>query len=320
MGEDGIPVGIIGGADREDYLLDMGPGTSAKYNAEDIREEENPQSIIVPGTGERLPLAGNVLIPRYDGIFYLKKAAELTSEKETLASVHYKIAEMYEWAGSKKMAMPYFEKSLALLPDNANTRLKLINIYTGLYKNSKALVQLNYLSDNGLINFNNRLLFAKFNILAGNFDKASKLLNKADSIHPYFLPEIYNLYGLSNMLANKPKEAIAFYKSYLKADINWVETYYIGDSTSIDGDIYPLYARIGDKRSIAAYTLSRLYAKTANNKAALQWLETAIKYGFNYSFVLLNDPLMDGLRKTSKWQTLINGIEVKKYKSNKPVD
>ena len=301
----------------EDYSLDIGPGTSNQYVPEDI-SLGSPGAIIIPGTGEHVELAEEVLFPRYDGIMYLKKAAELISEKETLSSINYKIAEIYGWAGSKKLAYPYFEKSLALVPGNINARLKLVELYTALYKNSKAFEQLNYLYDSGRISFNNRLLFAKFNILAGNFDKATQLLNKADSIHPYFLPEIYNLYGLSNMLANKSKEAIAFYKSYIKADR--IDSYYVGDSTSPDGFIIPLYARIEDKRSIAAYTLSRLYAETANKAAALQWLETAIGYGFNYSFVLQNDPLMDGLRKTAKWQTLVNGIDMKKYRSNKPAN
>ena len=37
----------------------------------------------------------------------------------------------------------------------------------------------------------------------------------------------------------------------------------------------------------------------------------------NYSFVLQNDSYMENLRKTEKWQTMISGISMKKYKKNK---
>jgi len=161
-------------------------------------------------------------------------------------------------------------------------------VYTALHKNSSALDQLNFLYDSSLISFDKRLQLARFNIYAGNFTIANALLNKADSIHPYVLPEIYNLYGLSNMLANKSKEAIPFYENNIKQ----VEE---------------------DKRKFTAYTLASLYAETGNNREAIQWLETAIGYGFNYSFVLLNDPLMDKLRNTQKWKTLVGSIAMKEY-------
>ena len=64
------------------------------------------------------------------------------------------------------------------------------------------------------------------------------------------------------------------------------------------------------------YSLSRLYAKTGNNKEALKWLQSAIEFGFNYSYVLQNDPFMDNLRRTAKWKTVINSIPAKKYKSS----
>ena len=92
------------------------------------------------------------------------------------------------------------------------------------------------------------------------------------------------------MLANKPKDAIRFYDNYNNLVSN---------------------------RKISAYTLARLYAKTGNNKKAMLWLQTAIDAGFNYSFVLQNDPLMDGLRNTAKWQTMISGISMKEYKTKK---
>ena len=71
---------------------------------------------------------------------------------------------------------------------------------------------------------------------------------------------------------------------------------------------------------ISAYTLARLYAKTGNNNKAMQWLETAIGYGFNYTYVLKNDGYMLNLRKTAKWQKMINSISMKVYNKSKTVE
>lgn len=274
---------------------------------------------LVPGTSERIKYADAIYLPRKDGIMYLKKAAELISEKEALADIHFKIGNIYLWAGSKKQAYPYFEKSLALIPGNANARLTLIDIYKALYKNRAALKQLNYLYDSSQINFEKRMLMAKFTVHAGQFTTANSLLNKAEMIYPYTVPEITDLRGRLNLLYGKPKEAITFYKAYLRTDMDWIDIYSTEDSTTADGDRIVTYV-FGDRRRFTAYTLSRLYAGTENKSEAFKWLETAIEYGFNYSFVLQNDPLMEELRKTAKWRTLVNSITAKQYGKVNPTE
>lgn len=255
---------------------------------------EHPTSYTVPGTQEYMAMSGPVYLPRRDGINYLKRAAELLSEKETLGDIFYKIGNIYLWAGSKKQAYPHFEKSLALVPANANTRLKLVDTYTALFKNRAALQQLNYLHDSTEINFEKRLLLAKFNIHAGEFKKANDLLTRAEIIYPYLLPVIDNLRGLANMLAGKPGNAITFYKKSFNAQ-----------------ETDPWFN---------SYSLARLNAKTGNTKDAWKYLQTAVDHGFNYSFVLQNDIYMESLRKTDKWQTMISSIVMKKYKKDKVVN
>jgi tetratricopeptide (TPR) repeat protein len=280
-------------SESSNFDLDIGRGTSENFESnrgvnelEPVIETKELSGAIELEEVEKV----NMWIgqPRLYAILYLTKAAEMIGDRERRASIYFKIAEIYIRAGSKKRAFPYFEKSLSMLPDNANIRIKLAEVYTALHKNSAALTQLNYLYDSILISFDKRLQLARFNMYAGNFAKANALLKKADTIHPYVLPEIHNLYGLSNMLANKPEQAIPFYENNIKQ----VE-------------------RV--KRKFPAYTLASLYAKTGNYQKALQWLETAIGYGFNYSFVLQNDPLMEKLRNTPKWKTLVGSIAKKAY-------
>ena len=252
----------------------------------------------IQGTKEFISLADPIYMPRKDGIHYLQRASELISEKETLADIHFKTGNIFLWAGSKKQAYPFFEKSLELVAENANARFTLVDIYAALYKNKAAMKQLNYLYDSSQINFEKRLLLAQFNIHAGQFETANNLLDKAEAIHPYTVPEIEDLRGRLNLLKNKPKEAIEFYYRSLAA----CEMYPGDEVKTFTGS--------------TLYTISRLYAKTGKNKEALKWLQSAIDFGFNYSYVLHIDPFMNNLRKTQKWKAMVAGISIRSYKSN----
>jgi tetratricopeptide (TPR) repeat protein len=247
---------------------------------------------IIPGTNDTIILASPIYMPRKDGIAYLKRAAELVSDKEVLTDINFKIGNIYLIAGSKKQAYPYLEKSLSFDSGNVNTRLQLIDIYAALYKNRGALKQLDYLYDSSQINFEKRLLLAQFDIRAAQFDKANELLNKAEYIYPYVLPEIANLRGLLNMLAGKTAEAIAFYKKNI--DVKKKDLWFTN------------------------YSLARLYAITDNKTEAWKYLQKAINAGFNFSFVLQNDSFLENLRNTPQWQSTISSIAMKKYKKVSP--
>jgi Tfp pilus assembly protein PilF len=264
-------------------------------------------------TGEIISIADHIYLPRKDCIFYLKRAAELLSEKEILADINFKIGKVYIWAGSKKQAHPYLEKSIALIPGNANARLTLIDMYTALFKNKAAFEQLDYLYNNKQIDYPKLLLFSKFNMLSANYDRGQKLLNEAEYIYPYKSRELYNLQGLSYMLANKLRDAIKFYELYVKTDTADTDTLFTTVAHRI-GDLTRIKKVKIDSRRMQAYTLARLYAKTGKSAEALKWLETAINYGFKYSYVLQHDSYMESLRKTSKWQTMISGMFMIKYK------
>lgn len=250
---------------------------------------DNTSSDVIAGVNKVYNWVAPIDHPREDGITYLTRAAELLSEKEAIADIYFKIGNIYLWLNSQKKAYPFFERSIALMPDNANARQTLIDIYRLHIMNKAALEQLNYLYDSSQVNFEKRLLLAQFNIHAGQFENADELLNKAEFIYPLAVPEIADLRGRLNMLANNPEKAIVFYENYVKTGI---------------------------KKSSTAYTLSRLYAKTGKNSEAFKWLETAIKNGFNHTFVLQYDPLMDNLRETAKWKTLVGSISKKEYRSN----
>ena len=278
------------GKDDDLVLFDRSStGAPAVFILDNIREIGR-ESFEIPGTKESIGLADAIYMPRKDGIKYLVKAAELLSEKETQGDINFKIGNIYVWAGSKKQAYPFYVKSIEFIPDNANARLHLVDVCKAIYKNREAMTQLNYLYDSSQINFHKRLLFAEFSIHGGEFIKATRLLNEAESIHPYVLPEFSDLRGRLAMLSNLPDNAIAFYKTFTKL-------------MPKDPNVY--------------YTLARIYAQKKQPKEAWEFLESAIAKGFNYSFILKTDPYLVEMRTTGKWNDLMKKITPKKYNIEK---
>ena len=244
----------------------------------------------LPGTGERIKLADYpIATPRKDAIYYLSKAAELIKETETLADINFKIGNVYEWAGSKKMSYPYYANAVDLVPTNAGFRLKMIDVCHRLFKNRKGLENLEYLYKNNQINFPDRMLLAEFDIHAGQFAEAKKLLDSALTIHPYYIPAIEDLNGRLLLLSGQPKEALPYYRAYLTGNEN---------------------------DSMALYTIGRLYAKMGNATEAFKWLEKSMAKGFNYSFVLTYDPAWASYRKLPAWEALNKRFPKKKIYQN----
>lgn len=249
-----------------------------------IREQN--AYVEIPGTKEFVSLADAIYTPRKDGIEFLSKAADLMTETNTLADIYFKIGNIYVWAGSKRQAYTFFDKSIQLDPENAATRLKLIEVATAIYKNRTALDQLNNLYDNKTINFPNRMKLAEFSAHAGQFGKAKKLLTEAASIHPYTLSEIAELNGRIELLSQRPKQALPFYQDYLAAHPHHEST---------------------------LYTIARIYAKAKNTTEAWKWLEKSLKGGFSYYWVLKFDECWNDMRKSPRWQELTAGISIKQY-------
>jgi tetratricopeptide (TPR) repeat protein len=271
-----------------DLQEDLGRGVSYTGCGQYISvNQDSTEPTRMPATEEWLPLSRPIYYPRYDGIKYLKKAAELISVRELQGEINYKIGNMYIWAGSKKQAYPFLAKSLEFVPGNANTRLQIVDVCAATYRNRIGLEQLSFLYDSSQINFQNRLLFSEFAMYAGQFDKSKKLLNEAEAINPYPLTEITDLNGRLAFLSGKTNDAIAFYKAVLDERPD---------------DMY------------ACYSLARLYAGKKNNKEAFNWLSRAINKGFNYSFIFKYDPVMANLREKADWIAATKKIHAKDWR------
>ncbi len=245
-----------------------------------------PKTISLPGTFKYIELALPIFTPRNDAITYLRMADSLSTEALIKADINFKIANVFVWAGSKKQAYPYYARSISLDTANANARMNFVDISKAIYKNRAGLEQLNYLYDHQQINFPKSMLYAEYCIHAGEFEKAKKILEEAQAIHPYVVSGSYDLMGRLYFISNQPERSIAWYNEYLSAKPN---------------DPFTLYS------------MAKLNMQSNKSKDAWRYLEEAMKNGFHYAYVLNTDPAWENFRKDARWASLLQKYPVKEY-------
>ena len=203
-----------------------------------------------------------------------------------LVEINDHLGDLFVWQGLKELAGKHYEKAMSLQPQNTGIRLKTIDVHDANYHFSNALVHLEVLAKKKEINYAKEVLLAKYFIHASDFRQALLHLKNAESIHPYKMAEIKNLYGRLALLSNKPMDAVKYYKEYLLLQPNDQE---------------------------AMYSVARMYAKTGNKSQAWKWLKAALDHGFLYDFVLKFDPYWVSYRKELKWKKLLSNYKMRQY-------
>lgn len=242
--------------------------------------------IILPGINEGRTLQADIADPRWQAITWLKVADSLQREPGVKADISFKLGQVYHRAGSAGQALPHFEKAIELEPANAAARMQVVDMARMVYRNRKGYAQLTYLFDSAQINFPHRLLYAEWSLRAGNPEKARKVMQEAQVMYPFYLPEAQPLNARSWMAA----------KQYTKA--------------------IPLFREVANRQQQDAgawYSLARCYALAGNGSEALKVLETAIGKGFNYGFVLDADVAWAAYRKQSQWSVLLKKVKRREY-------
>ncbi len=279
--------GITFSLDQKEIKADEDEESFVNENQLKNSKIKSVASITLPGTDETFNLSTDILLPGTEGIGFLIKADSLLLyDENTLADINNKIADLYVWQGLPEMANKHYQKSVNLKPDNANTRLKLVDTYAETYHLSSALLQLDSLFKRREINYPKQVLLAKYDIHSGRFKEAELLIKDAENIHPYYNDELTDLSGRLNLFTRNQEKAISFYKKYLETNKEDFQT---------------------------MYTIALLYAQKGKNKDARDWLKNAMAKGFRYSYVLQFDDNWNKIRKTGKWKTLINSYPLKKY-------
>ncbi|MBL0056942.1 MAG: caspase family protein [Chitinophagaceae bacterium] len=229
----------------------------------------------IPGTSEIVYYPKTVNYPRDSGIYFLKKADNLlAADDEAIADINDKIGDLYVWQGLELRSISHYRKSIDRRSDQSGVRIKLIDVLDHQWFYQDALEQLDTLYHRKELNFTNRLLLAKYRVHSGRFREAQGLLDTAAVIHPYKMPGIADLNGRLQLLSGNLANALEFYKKLFDLD---------------------------KKDSNVQYSISRILAKMGNKAEALNWLESAMKSGFNYSFVLKYDPYLESIRGSAEW-------------------
>lgn len=254
-------------------------------NDPEALQDKNP-FIELPGIKETISFVQSCKWPRTEGIQYLGKADSLLHDDDAGADINQMIGDLYVWQGLPARANLHYKVAVDIKPQDAATRLKLVDTYAATYLLRDALAQLDSLKNRNEINFTKQLLLAKYYIHSAKFTEADTLLKEAQKIHPYKIPEIFDLNGRLQLLSEHPKEALQFYNQLLT---------------------------LNKKDRFTQYNISRLYAKLGNNDEAWKWLDASLKNGFNYSYVLQFDPYMEPLRTSAKWNSLIKNYPMKVY-------
>jgi len=245
------------------------------------------KNVILPGIRETIKVNNHTNWPRTEGIQHLAKADSLLQDDDDAkADINQMIGDLYVWQDLPSKANLYYKTAVDLKPEDAATRLKLVDTYATVYLYQDALVQLDSLYQRKEINFPKQLMLAKYYMHSARFAYADTLLKDAQKIHPYKIPELIGLQGRLQFLSQHPKEALPYYKELLTLNAN---------------------------DSLSMYSLARLYAKLGISTEAWKWLEASLKNGFNYSFILKMDPYIESLRKSPKWNSLLKNYSMKVY-------
>ncbi|MBX9785049.1 MAG: caspase family protein [Chitinophagaceae bacterium] len=250
-----------------------------KFYEKDMTPQGSSGPVELPGTKKLVYFASVIKTPISDGINYLMLADSLIGADEALsADINDKTGDLYLWQGLPSYAAVHYQQSVDMLPVNTSVRNKLIDVYNGLYQFSRAFINLDTLAARNELIFEKQVLYCKYFVHAGNYDAAVKYLLDADTVYPYPLLKLKDLFARMYLLSDNYKNALSYYRECLELQPN---------------------------DSCAMYSISRVYALQKNNAKAIQWLRKAVDAGFNYGWVLKFDPAMQQLRKSSEYKSVM---------------
>lgn len=272
----------------EDRMRMFPDSDKPEYLVDEVRVSRSAlPPVYLPGTGEPVYMAPELWQPYTLGIAHLLKADSLLGSNDaTGADINDKLGDLYRGQGLPTFAAERFQKAVDLQPQNAGVRMKLVHMYDTTYQFTRALQHLDSLKSRGALNVTYTLLLAKYYMHKGDVAAAAVFLTDATKKHPYTGPRIYELYGRLYTLSGQYQQAIEPYQTWLAQE---------PDAAAV------------------MYSMSRVYAQLKQKKKAWEWLQKALDAGFAYAWVLQFDPLMNELRKSTKWTQLLSKVKMKEY-------
>ncbi|MCB9327728.1 MAG: caspase family protein [Lewinellaceae bacterium] len=237
--------------------------------------------LIVPGTNEIIYQELKISRPATLALEYFDQIAHLTSyPAEFQAEIFHRMGDLYSYKGEYEKAKLTYQKAVVLNPNNASSKYKFIDISERFDDYENILEQLYALDSKGQLDLDLLKTYSEYLCEAGDNNLAKTKIEHCKSIElfpdfDFMMAETLNEYFLKNyntclLLLNE-----------------------LNDSNTI-----PSYE--------VKYTQARIFALNDNPKAAFDSLNDALTQGFNYAWVLHNDPIFESFKNNENFQKILS--------------
>ncbi len=225
----------------------------------------------------------------------LKIAANLAVEDEYYVDDCLMLAKLFRAKDEHEDAAQWFARATEARPEIASIRRNWVGSLLDAKLPSDAYRQFNILRDNGQLLVADYLKYAEMAMLAGNYTSSEGTLQKSKHLipeYPHLVQALFaRLYFIQRDLENVP--------SFFQNEVS------------------------GLTKAERHYALASVYAANAHTSEAMEWLKKALQNGFQFGFLLRNDPVWKEIRQTQDWMDLVSRYSEQYLKYEKivlPVD
>ena len=238
--------------------------------------------------GERLSISEPLFYPNKKAIQVLNRAALLQSSDEAIITVNNWLGDLYRLNGKMDSSIFFYRVAVNTAPENASLRQGFATVLQETNYLFESYQLLDTLHQQGQLLSANMPHYVSMATYAHQWDSAANMLLRLQQSPFIHKDSIAMLKGNLYFMKTKTRQAIAFTKDSLQNLIP-------------DGERY--------------YRMAALFAKSGQQKDAINWLEKSLKSGFTYGHVIKYDPVWNTYSLSGNWKKLVAKYEkgFKKY-------
>ncbi len=237
-----------------------------------------------PGVGISFPEL--VEFPFRVCVSNIQRAIPLATTDETIAELHSMLGNIFFATRQFDKAAEQYQAAIEFRPDDAGLRRMTASAFQQSFRLTNAFNHLDTLWQKNLLLANDYLPFAAMAIHGKQFVQVAEVLENA-----------------SQLFTGIKKDSVMALKArmyFVQQDARSVPYY-----TDSIQKAMPLPERL--------YAVASMYAIKSDPAKAFQWLNQALEKGFDYGYVLENDPVWAMYRNKREWNDLLKGRQFKTY-------
>jgi tetratricopeptide (TPR) repeat protein len=215
----------------------------------------------------------------------MEQYVKLAATDVQLAEAHGFLADIYAASSQYAKAQFHFKQVLQYAPANAQVRRNFAESYGDAKMYYNKFTQLDTLWQQGKLLMGDNLVYAAMAIHGKQYQRAHEALNKARKLGTADTDKIMELTGRMYYV-QEDMRAMDYYKDSVRTSLSYPER---------------------------LYAIATLYAGKSKKTEAMDWLNKALGNGFNYGYVLQNDPVWDAWSKTEDWKTMMAKYKFRTY-------